>query len=208
MWQVIKFLTTYNLLLLLLRSNAMEKIVIISSSVRRGRKSHRVALWFKRYLVENGHPDAEIADLLEYNFPLFDERLSFQEKPSEAMLDFAGKIRNADGVIIVTPEYNGGFPGSLKNVIDLLGEEWNRKTVAIATVSEGSFGGSRVIIPLQFTLWKMGALTVPSVFQVPKVDEAFDENGNPTDKAAIEKRTAKFVQELLWSIEARKRMDC
>jgi NAD(P)H-dependent FMN reductase len=184
----------------------MENIVIISSSVRRGRKSHRVALWLKNYLVLNGHPGAEIADLKEYNFPLFDERLSYQEKPSGAVLDFAGKIKDASGVIIVTPEYNGSYPASLKNVIDLLGEEWHRKPVAMATVSEGIFGGSRVIIPLQFTLWKMGALTVPSVFQVPDVSNAFDENGNPADKSAIEKRTGKFIKELLWYVEASRRM--
>lgn len=182
----------------------MEKIVIISSSVRRGRKSHRVALWLSRYLIEYVHTGVDIADLMEYNFPLFDERLVLQENPSEAVLDFAGKIRNADGVIIVTPEYNGSYPASLKNVIDLLNEEWHRKPVAIATVSEGSFGGSRVIIPLQFTLWKMGALTVPSIFQVPKVGEAFDIDGNPNDKPLIEKKTATFIQELLRYIEKKK----
>jgi NAD(P)H-dependent FMN reductase len=184
----------------------MEKIAIISSSVRKGRKSHRVALWFKKYLEKNGHPGSEILDLREYNFPLFDERLLFQDKPSERVLDFAGKIRNADGVIIVTPEYNAGYPASLKNVIDLLNEEWYRKPVAISTVSEGSFGGSRVIISLQFTLWKMGAWTVSSIFMVPNVGDTFDEDGNPNDKPVFDKRTEKFVNELLWSIGAAKKM--
>ena len=107
----------------------------------------------------------------------------------------------------MTPEYNGSYPASLKNVIDLLGDEWHRKPVAMATVSEGSFGGSRVMIPLQFTLWKMGALTVPSVFQVPDVGKAFDENGIPANKPAMEKRTGKFIKELLWYMEARRRME-
>jgi NAD(P)H-dependent FMN reductase len=60
----------------------MDKIVIISSSVRRGRKSHRVALYFKRYIEDNELAEAEILDLREYNFPIFDERLSKQDKKS------------------------------------------------------------------------------------------------------------------------------
>ena len=178
----------------------MGNILIISSSVRRDRKSHRVALWLKNYLTTNGHSGVGIADLKEYNFPLFDERLSYQKSPTDAMLDFAGKVKEADGVIIVTPEYNGSYPASLKNVIDLLGDEWNKKPVAMATVSEGSFGGSRVIVPLQFTLWKLGALTVPTVFQVPEVGKAFDENGVPSDKTAVEKRTAMFINDFLGNI--------
>ena len=65
-------------------------------------------------------------DLKEYDFPLFDERLQFQESPSQKMLDFSEKIKAADGVLVVTPEYNGGYPASLKNVIDLLHPEWKR----------------------------------------------------------------------------------
>ena len=97
----------------------MPHISIISSSVRTGRNSHRVALYFKNYLESNKFATAEILDLNTYNFPLFDERLRFQKKPSAAMLDFAEKIKFADGVLMVTPEYNGGYPASLKNVIDL-----------------------------------------------------------------------------------------
>ncbi len=80
-------------------------------------------------------------------------------------------------MIIVTPEYNGGYPASLKNVVDLLYPAWHRKPVAISTVSDGSFGGTQVITSLQFSLWKIRAWTVPAMFPVPKAQEAFDENG-------------------------------
>ncbi len=178
----------------------MKTIAIISPSVRRGRNSHRVALYFKRYLEENKLASAELLDLKEYNFPLFDERLRHQHDPAPAVLQFAEKIRSADGVIIIVPEYNGGYPASLKNVIDLLTDEWRRKPVAIATVSDGTFGGMQVITSLQFTLWKIRAWTVPAMFPVPKITETFDENGVTGRQAVTDKRAAAFIGELMWCI--------
>jgi NAD(P)H-dependent FMN reductase len=185
----------------------MPHIAIISSSVRTGRNSHRVALFFKRFLEDNNFASAEILDLAAYNFPLFEERLRLQKDPAPATLEFAEKIKSADGVLIVTPEYNGGYPASLKNVVDLLYDEWRRKPVAISTVSDGIFGGSQVITSLQFSLWKIRAWTVPAMFPVPKVQEAFDSEGNPADKAGVEKRATGFVQELLWCVEAKGKME-
>jgi len=185
----------------------MKTIAIISSSVRRGRNSHRVALYLTNYLVENNLADAEILDLKEYDFPLFDERLRLQNDPSPGAIEFAARIRAADGVIIVTPEYNGGYPASLKNVVDLLYDEWRRKPVAISNVSDGPFGGTQVITSLQFALWKIRAWTVPAMFPVIKVTETFDENGVPADRKAADKRAAGFVSELLWCIEAKAKMD-
>jgi NAD(P)H-dependent FMN reductase len=185
----------------------MAHIAIISTSVREGRKSDRVALFFKKYIEENDLATVEILDLKEYNFPIFEERLKNQKNPSEKAIEFSQKIKSADGVLIVTPEYNGGYPASIKNVVDLLVSEWSRKPVAISTVSDGIFGGSQVITSLQFLLWKIGAWTVPAMFPVPKVQEAFDEEGNPTDKPGTDKRASRFIKELLWCIEAKKRME-
>jgi NAD(P)H-dependent FMN reductase len=185
----------------------MKTISIISSSVRLGRNSNRVALYFRNYLEEHRLAKAEIIDLKEYDFPIFEERLRLHPDPSPVMLSFAERIRNSDGIIIVAPEYNGGYPASLKNVIDLLYDEWRRKPVAISTVSDGPFGGTQVITSLQFTLWKMRAWTVPAMFPVPKVIVNFDEDGKPADRETTDKRTAIFIDELLWCIEARSRMN-
>jgi len=184
----------------------MFHIAIIAASIRIGRNSHRVALYFRNFLEENKLASSEILDLSEYDFPLFKERLRFQESPSSAVLNFAERIKSADGVIIITPEYNGGYPASLKNVVDLLIEEWHRKPVAIATVSDGIFGGTQVITSLQFTLWKMRAWTVSAMFPVTKVHESFDVNGVPFDKKTADKRATNFIQELLWCLEAKDRM--
>lgn len=180
----------------------MPNIVILSSSIRLGRNSHRLALFFHHYLQENKLAVSEILDLNEYHFPLFEERLEFQENPSPLTLEFAGKIKEADGVIIVTPEYNGGYPASLKNAIDLLEPEWFKKPVAIATASDGQYGGSQVITALLLTFWKLGAIVVPARYPVPKVQEAYAPDGTPTEPEATAKFAHKFVKELLWTVEA------
>jgi NAD(P)H-dependent FMN reductase len=184
----------------------MPTIAILSASVRSGRRSHRVALYFKKYIEENKLATVELLDLNEYQFPLFNERLKYQPNPSPAVVEFASRIKSAEGVIIVTPEYNGGYPASLKNVTDLLYDEWRRKPIAISTVSDGPFGGTQVITSLQFSLWKIRAWTVPAMFPVPKAGDNFDEHGNAIDKVATDKRAKGFVGELLWCMEANRRM--
>jgi NAD(P)H-dependent FMN reductase len=183
------------------------KIAIISASVRIGRKSHRVALFLKNYIEANSMATVDVLDLNEYKFPIFQERLRNIKDPTTPMLEFADKIRNADGVIIVTPEYNGGYPASLKNAIDLLYAEWRRKPVALATVSAGHFGGAQATTSLVFGLWKIGVWMVPVSFPAPKVQEQYDVNGVPLDKEAAEKRAKPFIDELLWSMEAKTRME-
>lgn len=182
----------------------MRHIPIISSSVREGRKSHYVSLYFQHYLTENNLATTEIIDLKQYAFPIFDATIKTLSDPSEGALDFAKRIKSADGIIIVTPEYNGGYPASLKNAIDLLYDEWNHKPVGIATVSAGPFGGSQALVSLQFTLWKMKAWTIPAMFSVPNIDKSYDATGTPMDKPTSDKFAAAFIKELLWCIEAGK----
>lgn len=177
-------------------------IAIISASVRTGRNSHRVALYLKRYIEDNQLATAEILDLAEYNFPIFEERLRLLKDPPANVLDYAARIKNADGVIIVTPEYNGGYPASLKNAIDLLYTEWKRKPVAVATASNGQFGGAQVTTSLVFSLWKIGVLLVPAMYPGPKIQDAYDEMGNAIDKEGTDKRAASFINELLWCMNA------
>lgn len=178
-------------------ANTLHHLAIISASIRIDRKSHRVALYLKSLMEKNKTATCEILDLSTYNFPIFDERLKFQKNPTEKTLEFAGKIKSSDGIIIVTPEYNGGYPASLKNVIDLLNEEWNQKPIAISTASNGIFGGSQVITSLQFSLWKLHAHVSTIYLPIPKVQDAFDENGAASDEAAMDKRATAFIGELM-----------
>lgn len=180
----------------------MPHISIISSSIRPDRKSHRVALYFEKYLTDNGLATTEILDLREYNFPIFDETLKKQKNPEAKTLEFANKIDVAHGVIIITPEYNGGIPASLKNVIDLLYDEWRHKPTGIVTVSGGPFAGSQCLVSLQFTLWKMKVWTITEIFSVPNVQDTYDEKGVPKDNEATEKLAKIFIKELMWCVKA------
>lgn len=184
----------------------MFHIVILSSSIRLNRNSHRAALYFQKYLEDHKLASVEIIDLKEKNFPLFDERLAYHPHPTEEMLVFSEQIKKADGVLIVTPEYNGGYPGALKNAIDLLYDEWYKKPIAIATASDGVFGGTQVITSLLFTLWKIRAWVLPVRYPISRVQDAFDENGIPTDKESQDKHTKTFLNEFFWCIEANNRM--
>lgn len=182
------------------------KIGILSSSVRSDRKSHRLALYFSNYLRLHELADTDIIDLKEYNFPMFEERLRFHPNPTEGMKDFARRIVEADGLIIVTPEYNGGTPAALKNVIDLLFKEWEQKPVALAVASSGAFGASQVMQHLLFVLWKIGAWVVPTRFQAAKVQDAYGEDGTPTDAELSAKIAGPFFDKLLWAIRANNAM--
>lgn len=153
-----------------------------------------------------GH-SVDMLDLKEFDLPIFHERLKFLKEPSERTVDLAQRIRKADGVIIVTPEYNGGAPASLKNVIDLLTDDWKTKPIALSTVSSGAFGGSQTLVSLLFNLWKIRGWVVPGPMQVPTIKDNFNEEGEPIDKEAWAKRTTAFLDQLFWAIEAKKRMD-
>lgn len=183
----------------------MAHIALISASVRTGRKSHRVALHLQRTMEHSGHT-VDMLDLLAFEFPLFDERIKNMKEPAANVVDFAERIRKADGVVIVTPEYNGSAPASLKNVLDLLTDDWAKKPIAISTVSGGAFGGMQCITSLAFALWKIKGWVVPAMLPVPKVQEAFGEDGTPADPEGWAKRTKAFLDELVWAIEAKRRM--
>lgn len=184
----------------------MSHIAILSSSVRDGRASQRVALHLQHHIGHEGQHTADLIDLLEHDFPIFHERLKFQKAPAPAVVAFAERIRKADGVIMVVPEYNGGMPASLKNVIDLLTEDWKKKPIALVPVSGGPFGGAQVTTQLLFNLWKIRAWVVPGPMQVPTVKDNFSEDGTPADAEAWARRTKALLDELEWAMEATRRM--
>ena len=183
----------------------MYHILIISSSIRIGRKSHNLALYFQKYLKESKQATAEILDLKQYGFPIFEERLKNQKSPSLEALEFKNKIIASDAIIIVTPEYNGSIPASLKNVIDLLYEEWQKKIIAFSTASSGDFGGLQALTHLEFIFWKIGAVCISKNFPVSKVQEKFDDFGNPTNKEEIDGFAKIFIDELFHCIKSDKK---
>lgn len=175
----------------------MKHIAIISASIREGRLSHRVALFIKKYIEDNHLATVEILDLKAYNFPLFTERLMYQEHPSAEVVDYAERFNRADGIIVVSPVYNASFPAALKNVIDLFVTEWKDKVVAVSSVTYGTNAGITTVMNLQSILLRLGALVIPASFTALNAGGEYDEQGNAAAPELADRRVKGFVDQLL-----------
>jgi NAD(P)H-dependent FMN reductase len=176
-------------------------IPIILGSARRGRQSPKVA----RFLAERlrrTEVETEILDLAEYNFPIMEERLRMLTDAPAGVVEFGEKLRRADAVLIVTPEYNNGYPGVLKNALDYFGPaEYKDKPFGIATVSAGGFGGQMCLSQLRLVTLGLGGFPIPAAFPVSVVQNSFDDDGNPSEER-YEKSAAAFIGSLKWYAEA------
>ena len=105
-------------------------VPIIVGSTRRDRQSIKVARFVLSRLQQRKNAETELLDLLEYNFPIMEERLHRRDDPPPRLQEYADKIARADSLIIVTPEYNNGYPGVLKNALDYLLPEYERNPLA------------------------------------------------------------------------------
>ena len=127
----------------------MLKIAIITGSTRPGRVNEQVASWVYEHAKKRADVQFELVDIADYKLPLLDEPIppSIGRYMNEHTMVWAKKIAEFDGYIFVTPEYNHGTSGALKNAIDYLYAEWNNK--AAGFVSYGSMGGARAVEQLR-----------------------------------------------------------
>ncbi len=179
----------------------MFYIPLILGSVRQGRQSPKVAHYLLKKLESLETVESELIDLKDFNFPIMEERLGIIESPPKGLEEFNGKIHKADAVLIVSPEYNGSYPGVLKNALDYLRSGFARKAVGLSTVSAGGFGGINCLNHLQQLFLRLGAVVVPANLPVSRVQDTFDDNGSLLDPS-IEKRADRFIDDLLWHTEA------
>ena len=176
-------------------------IPMILGTVRRERQSAKVARFVLERLSRDERVEAELLDLVEYDFPHLEERLRFRDDPPPRVEEFGGKISRADALVIVTPEYNNGYPGVLKNALDYFLPEYRRKPVGIVTVSAGGFGGITCLAQLRLVTLGMGAFPIPASLPVSRVQDTFDGEGKLLDPS-YEKRADSFLKEVLWFAEA------
>jgi len=177
-------------------------IPILLGSSRTGRQSVKVAQFILEQLRQCDSVQTEVIDLREYQLPILEERLNETSTPLPTVLQFCSKLGQADGLLIVTPEYKGGYPGVLKNALDYLEPQALRyKPIGICTVSSGGFGGLNCLTQLQLVCLALGGLPIPDKLPVSNVQELFDEMGNlrnSTFKAKLES----FIKELVWYTKA------
>lgn len=173
------------------------RILVLLGSVRRGRMSERVASFVMQRLARIEGVRASLADLDAIDLPIMEERLGRIEPPPPGLSELAAAIEAAEALVIVSPEYNHGYPGALKNALDYLLPQFKRKPVALVTVSAGGHGGVNCWAQLVTVLVFMGAIVLPQTVAVAKVHDAFAPDGTALD-AAYERRTDGMLAELVW----------
>ena len=179
----------------------MFYIPILVGSTRRDRQTIKVARFVLKKTQQRSGVQTELLDLAEYNFPIMEERLHHRDDPPPRLQEFADKIARADSLIIVSPEYNNGYPGVLKNALDYLLPEYERKPFGIVTVSAGGFGGLTCLAQLRLVAIGLGAFPIPENLAVSRVRDSFKEDGTPNDPV-YDKRAAAFLDDLIWFTEA------
>ena len=155
-----------------------------------------------RRLEARGH-GVTLLDPLALGLTLLDKM--YKEHPRgaapEPLETLAGQIRGADGVVVVTGEYNHSAPPALVNLLDHFLEEWFWRPSAIVSYSAGPFGGVRAASHLRDMLGELGMPAIPSSLPVPVVQNAFDDDGTPRDPA-WDRRADRFLDELEWYARA------
>ena len=178
----------------------MAKIVVILGSVRSERHGIKVAKWVVSKLKNKGH-DVSVVDPLELDLPLLDKMYKEMTAPTEKLQKLQKIIKDADGYVPITPEYNHSISSALKNTLDYFLEEYFFKPSAIISYSVGNFGGIIAGNHLRQILAEMGTPAIPSQLSISRVHETFDVDGKLLDES-YEQRFSRFLDEFEWYVSA------
>jgi NAD(P)H-dependent FMN reductase len=156
----------------------MTKIAVIVGSTREGRQTDKLAKWAGKELSQVA--DVEILDLRDYPLPFFDEAISPrynpERKPTPEVKKWLDKVAEFDGYALITPEYNRSTSAVVKNALDFLDYQMEKKPVAL--IGHGTSGGAQAIANLRMALPGVGAISIPqALFFTDRVGDAIDENG-------------------------------
>lgn len=181
----------------------MSKIIVISATTREGRKSHDVAKFLVDQLNGTANVSAELLDVKSLDLPLMEFKYDQHPNPTSDMSKGHELLNTANGFLIVSPEYNGGAPGALKNTMDYYYKEYNDKAFGIVSVSSGAMGGMRVGLNLRQQALNYGGIVLPRVLSVANVNSVFDNNGKLVD-SSFESKSVLFLDKFLWLTKALK----
>jgi len=174
---------------------------VLYGSVRAHRKSIHVAQYAVALLARRPGVETRLFDPQELPFGNLVEREWEWKEAPESARGFAREMGRADGFVIVTPEYNFGMPGTLKNLLDHLFAQWNHKPFGLIGAG-GMVGGARAIDSLRMVVPGLRAISVPNSIVVPQVQDAFSAEGPVKGVEEWEKRFDRFFTELEWYARA------
>jgi NAD(P)H-dependent FMN reductase len=186
------------------------KIEIIIGSTRQKRFAEKPANWIYELTQKRQELDVELVDLRDYPLPFFDGPTSparMEGKYGNDLVQrWANKVAEAEGYIIVSPEYNHGYSAVLKNAFDHIYPEWNKKPVGF--VSYGSTGGARAVEQLRLVAVELqmapirAAIHIPSQVYLAVVRPKEGEVSNPFD--TLNGQANVFLDQLIWWTKALK----
>lgn len=172
-------------------------IPVLLGTTRPQRRSLHAAKLVEKVGKEIKGINVQLVDPGSYHFP-YDGNDPENKDPRYTAL-----TEKADAFFIVSPEYNHSFPGTLKRMLDSELKNYIHKPVAFAGVSDGIFGGARMIESLVSTVREMGLVATFSDVYFPQVQNTFDEQGNLKDESYL-KRIERAYTELIWMAKALK----
>ncbi len=156
----------------------MTRIAVVIGSTRQGRQTHKLAAWAAKGIKQK--TDVEVLDLRDFSIPFIDEAISPRYNPNRTpdaeTQKWLDAVKDFDGYVFVTPEYNRSTSAVLKNAIDVLGHEIDDKPVAL--IAHGSTGGAQAVANLRMALPGVGAITIPqALFFSDRLADAMSEEG-------------------------------
>ena len=166
-------------------------IPVILGTVRSGRMSEHAARLVTSVIEKRIGVETELIDIAKMQLSTSDAGEAIKEP------GFSGKMERSDAIVIVSPEYNHGYSGLLKHVLDSCLKEYIHKAVGIVGVSAGPFGGSRLIQNLLPVMRELGLVTIFWDVNFSSVQTAFSPEGVLLESSYI-RRIDKFVKELIW----------
>lgn len=184
-----------------------NRILVLYGSYRSDRLGIRLAQFVVERFRARGD-DVELIDAREVNLPMLD-RMYKEHKKGEApavLEALAGKIRDADGFVFITGEYNWGMQPGLKNLTDHFLEEWFWRPAAIASYSAGRFAGARAALIWHGTLSEMGMVVVSSTISAGPIAQTLSADGEPIGDGgkALANAFPRFADDFTWWVEAAK----
>lgn len=184
-----------------------NRILVLYGSYRSDRMGIRMAQFVVEGFRARGD-DVELIDAKEIGLPMLDRM--YKEHPkgqAPAVLEtLAGKIREADGFVFVTGEYNWGMQPGLKNLTDHFLEEWFWRPAAIASYSAGRFAGARAAVAWHGTLSEMGMVVISSTIGAGPIAQTLSEDAKPIGEGgkALAHAFPRFADDFIWWVEAGK----
>jgi NAD(P)H-dependent FMN reductase len=171
------------------------RLSVIVASVREGRFGPTVANWFLEQ-VENHPVKVDLIDLAEAGLPSV---IRAEADPEVAL--FADRVATAEAFVIVTCEYNHGYPASLKQAMDLLQEEWYAKPVGFVSYG-GVAGGLRAVEQLRQVCAELHMVSIRDTVSFHMAHGQFDEAGQPRQPELVNPAAKTMIDQLIWWAQA------